>query len=81
MGVSKWVALLALPIVAAPMAVSAPTLDTRYVVRITYTADLTGIAPYREFGRCEVTRRFTEANLPEFDGFEKSVQCIPIGGR
>ena len=57
----------------------APELDGyAYTVRIAYVADL-AVRPYDTRRRCEVTRAFTEKELPEMPGYQKIVQCLPVG--
>lgn len=51
-----------------------------YVVRVAYLHDVQ-VAPYDTRKRCEVTRAFTEKELPEMPGYTKIVQCMPVGVR
>jgi hypothetical protein len=48
-----------------------------FVVRIAYVADL-DVNPYHTRSRCEVTRAFTEKELPDLPGYHKIVACMPV---
>lgn len=73
-------ALLALLLTAcAPGSARAPETDNyAFLVRVMYVTDLQ-VKPYDTRSRCEVTRAFTEKELPELAGYHKIVACMPVG--
>ena len=79
MGPIKTAALAAGITLITSTAITVPEPGPRYVVRITYTADL-DVIPYTDISRCAVTRAMTYRELPELGGFEKTVECVKIGG-
>jgi len=56
-----------------------PEKNIKYVVRVMYVHDLE-VKPYDSISRCNVTREFTQNELPPMDGYAKLVICTPVGG-
>lgn len=80
MGLIKLTIVAAGVVAVTSTALTVPDVGTRYVVRITYTADLEGVVPYLSRERCDVTRSMVDKDLPELSGFEKFVECVAVGG-
>jgi len=63
--------------ISARSARAPETTDYAFLVRVMYVTDLQ-VKPYDTRKRCEVTRAFTEKELPELPGYHKIVACMPI---
>jgi hypothetical protein len=55
-----------------------PVKEQAFVVRVAYVTDVK-VKPYASIDKCDVTRKFMVKELPELDGYQLVVRCIPVG--
>jgi hypothetical protein len=69
---------LSLLLISACDAYAPPVKEQAYVVRVAYVTDVK-VKPYASIDRCDVTRKFLAKELPDLDGYQLIVRCVPVG--
>jgi hypothetical protein len=75
---SRAILALSILMLTACDAKAPPVKERNYLVRISYVTDVK-VKPYASIDKCDVTRKFMAKELPDLDGYQLVVRCVPTG--